>query len=176
MKKSLIALAVLAASGAAMAQSGQMSGQGSMQRGSGVNSKPHSNSGADQTDADAATGSTSNRGKPSKEQKTQNELRSNNARTTSPIVSNGSGRAPGAAATPGTSTGDSSGNKSFFESRSNTARKPDSAGLADDAAAQRASKINTSKSNLRTGNGPAEAAGKPAPAEAAPASTSSILK
>ena len=162
--------------GGAMAQSGQLSAQESMQRGSGVNSKPHSNSGADQTDADAATGSTSNRGKPSKEQKTQNELRSNNARTTSPIVSNGSGRAPGAAATPGTSTGDSSGNKSFFESRSNTARKPDSAGLADDAAAQRASKINTSKSNLRTGNGPAEAAGKPAPAEAAPGSTSSILK
>lgn len=87
-----------------------------------------------------------NRGKPSKEQKTFNESRSNNTRTASPIVSNGSGRTPGSAA------------------------------AADDAAAQRASKINTSKSNLRTGNAPADAGGKPSPAEAAPASTSSIFK
>ena len=106
-----------------------------MQRGSGANSKPHSNSGGgDRAEADAATDSTANRGKPTKDQRT------------------------------------------FNESRSNTARTPDSAAVTDDAAAQRASKINTSKSNLRTGNAPAEAAGKPAPAEAAPGSTSSIFK
>ena len=132
--------------------------------------------GGDRAEADAATDSTANRGKPTKDQKTFNESRSNNTRTTSPIVTNGSGRAPGAAVTPGTPAGDPSGNKSYFESRSNTARTPDSAAVTDDAAAQRASKINTSKSNLRTGNAPAEAAGKPAPAEAAPGSTSSIFK
>jgi hypothetical protein len=164
--------------GGATAQSGQAFGQESMQRGSGANSKPHSNSGGgDRAEADAATDSTANRGKPTKEQKTYNESRSNNTRTTSPINNSGSGRAPGAAVTPGTPAGDSSGNKSFFESRSNTARTPDSAAVTDDAAGQRASKkINTSKSNLRTGNAPAEAAGKPAPAEAAAGSTSSIFK
>ena len=163
--------------GRAAAQSGQTLGQESMQRGSGANSKPHSNSrGGDRAEADAATDSTANRGKPTKDQKTFNESRSNNTRTTSPIVTNGSGRAPGAAVTPGTPAGGPSDNKSYFESRSNTARTPDSAAVTDDTAAQRASKINTSKSNLRTGNAPAEAAGKPAPAEAAPGSTSSIFK
>jgi hypothetical protein len=139
--------------GGATPQSGQTLGQESMQRGSGANSKPHSNSGGgDRAEANAATDSTANRGKPTKDQKTFNESRSNNTRTTSPIVSNGSGRAPGAAVTTGTPAGDPSGNKSFFESRSNTARTADSAAVTDDAAAQRAAKVNTSKSNLRTGN------------------------
>jgi len=163
--------------GSAATQSGQTLGQESTQRGNGANSKPHSNSGGgDRADADAATDSTANRGKPTKDQKTFNESRSNNTRTASPIVTSGSGRAPGTTVTPGTPAGDPSGNKSFFESRSNTARTPDSAAVTDDAAAQRASKINTSKSNLRTGNAPAEAAGKPAPAESTPGSTSSIFK
>lgn len=163
--------------GGATAQSGQTSGQESMQRGSGANSKPHSNSGGgDKAEADAATDSTANRGKPTKEQKTYNESRSNNTRTTSPINNSGSGRAPGAAVSVGTPAGDPSGNKSFFESRSNTARSPDSAAVKDDATTQRTSKINTSKSNLRTGNAPAEVAGKPAPVEAAPGSTSAVFK
>lgn len=89
---------------------------------------------------------TANRGKPSKEQKTFNESRSNALRTTSPIVSSGSGRTPGAAVSPGAPAGDTSGNKSFFESRSNTARTP------------------------------ADMAAKPAPTEAAPASTTSVFK
>jgi hypothetical protein len=162
--------------GGAASQSGQTLGQESTPRGSGADSKPHSNSGGDRADADAAADSTANRGKPTKDQKTFNESRSNNTRTASPIVTSGSGRAPGTTVTPGTPAGDPSGNKSFFESRSNTARTPDSAAVTGDAAAQPASKINTSKSNLRTGNAPAEAAGKPAPAEATPGSTSSIFQ
>ena len=155
--------------GSAATESGQTLGQEPTQRASGAHSAPRSNSrGGDGADAGAATDSAANRGKPTKDQKTFNESRGNNTRTTSPIVTSGSGRAPDA--------GDPSGNKSFFESRSNTARTPDSAAVKDDAAAQRASRINTSKSNLRISNAPAEAAGKPSPAEATPGSTSSIFK
>jgi hypothetical protein len=181
----------------AVPQSGRMPGArgqaldpATMQRGSGSNMKPHTNSGdsdraerarlvsgdygkdASVTDPDGSA----LRGKPTKDQRTFNESRSNNTRTTSPIVTNGAGRTPGAAVTPGTPAGDTSGNKSFFESRSNTARTLGGAADADDAAAQGAGKVNTPKSNLRTGNGPTNAASKPASPEAAPASTTSIFK
>jgi hypothetical protein len=180
----------------AVSQSGRMPGAGgqaldpaTMQRGSGSNMKPHTNSGdsdraerarlvsgdygkdASVTDPDGSA----LRGKPTKDQRTFNESRSNNTRTTSPIV-NGTGRTPGGAVTPGTPPGDTSGNKSIFESRSNTARTLGGAAAADDAAAQGAGKVNTPKSNLRTGNGPTNAASKPASPEAAPASTTSIFK
>ena len=113
-----------------------------------MDAAPASRTSASQSGKVPPGDTTTNRGKPTKEQKT--------------------------AVKPGTPTGDASGNKSFFESRSNTARSPDSAAVTDDAAAQR--KINTSKSNLRTGNAPAEAASKPTPAEAAPGSKSGLLK
>ena len=116
--------------GGAAIQFGRTLGPESMQTGSGAKSKPHSNSGGgDRAEADAAADSTTNRGKPTKDQKTFNESRSNNTRTTGPVVTSGSGRAPGAAV-----------------------------------------------SNLRTGNAPAEAAGKPAPAEATPGSTNRRFK
>jgi hypothetical protein len=169
---------------------GQALGQATMQRGSGSNLKTHTNSGdsdraerarlvsgdygndASVTDPDGSA----LRGKPTKDQRTFNESRSNNTRTTSPIVNNGTGRTPGAAVTPGTPAGDTSGNKSFFESRSNTARTLGGAATADDAVAQGAGKVNTPKSNLWTGNGPANSASKSASPEATPASTTSIFK
>ncbi|MEP6943596.1 MAG: hypothetical protein ABI981_11705 [Betaproteobacteria bacterium] len=116
------------------------------------------------------------RGKPTKDQRTFNESRSNNTRTTSPIVNNGTGRKLGAAVTPAAPDGDTSGNKSFFESRSNTARTLGSAAAADGAAAQGAGKVNTPKSNLRTGTGPTNAASAPALPEAVPASTTGVFK
>ena len=111
---------------------GQALGPATMQRGSGSNQKSHTNLGesdragrarlvggdygndASVTDPDGSA----LRGKPTKDQKTFNESRSNSTRTTSPLVNNGTGRTLGGAAT------------------------------ADDAAAQGAGTANTPKSNL----------------------------
>ncbi len=126
--------------GVAPAQSGRLStmpDSSAAQRGSGSNSKPHTNAGdGDRAEQDASA----NRGKPTKEQKTYNESRSNTTRM------------PAAAPAP-----------------SGTA-------MVDDAAAQQARRINTSKSNLRTGSTVTETGSKPTPPEAAPGSTSSIFK
>ena len=169
---------------------GQALGPATMQRGSGSSLKSHTNSG----DSDVAerarlvSGDFGNdasvtdpngsalRGKPTKDQRTFNESRSNSTRTTSPIVNNGTGRTPGIAITPSPPPGDTSGNKSFFESRSNTAFTLGGAATANEAAAQGAGKVNTPKSNPGTGNGPANSASKPASPEATPASTTSIFK
>jgi hypothetical protein len=175
--------------------------QNTMQRGNGSNAKPHTNSGDSNPESAAALrgkptkdqissgdnseGAAALRvGKPTKDQVTANSPGSGNARTTSPIVNSTTARTPGAVTTPGAPTPgvDASGNKSFFESRSNTARSPEAAAAttgtaaADDAAAQRQKKINTSKSNLRTGSTAIETASKPTPPDAAPGSTSSIFK
>ncbi|MEO8303709.1 MAG: hypothetical protein ABI724_06290 [Betaproteobacteria bacterium] len=164
-------------------QGGQALGPATTQRGSGSNLKSHTNSGdSDRAErARLVSGDYGNdasvtdragsalRGKPTKDQRTFNESRSNNTRTTGPIVNNGTGRTPGAAITPSSPVGDTSGNKSFFESRSNTARTPGGTATADDAAAQVTGKI---KSNPGMGNGLA----KPALPEAPPAFTTGAFK
>ena len=100
---------------------GQALGPPTVQRGSGSNLKSHTNSGdSDRAErARLVSGDYGNdasvtepqgsalRGKPTKEQRTFNESRSNNTRTTSPIVNNGTGRTPGAV-TPGPPAGDTS--------------------------------------------------------------------
>ena len=167
-------------------QGGHALGPATTQRGSGSNLKSHTNSGDSDRAERARLGSgdygndasvtdragSALRGKPTKDQRTFNESRSNSTRTTSPIVNNGTGRTPGAAITPSSPVGDTSGNKSFFESRSNTARTLGGAATAEDAAAQGTGKVNTAKSNPGTGNGPA----KPALPEAPPASSTSVFK
>jgi hypothetical protein len=47
---------------------------------------------------------------------------------------------------------------------------------ANDAAAERGRKVNTSKSNLRTGRAAADSRAGPTPSEAAPGSTSGVFK
>jgi len=89
---------------------GQALGPDTMQRGSGSNLKSHTNLGdSDRAERarlvsgdygkDASVTDSAVRGKPTKDQKTFNESRSNSTRTTSPIVNNGIGRTPGATTT-----------------------------------------------------------------------------